>query len=148
MISFSQVFLDLVINVSYLDPLNLTEYNSTVEKERLQNVMTFGSDRAPETRQIQSEDYKVDEEEVDRFDEVLREIEERQQFLDEMAALGQDKPHRNRVMTEISQVNTFKEITFIKKTLRDKNFYYRISLISLFNNNKLYFCVILENKGA
>lgn len=114
MISFSQVFLDLVINVSYLDPLNLTEYNSTVEKERLQNVMTFGSDRAPETRQIQSEDYKVDEEEVDRFDEVLREIEERQQFLDEMAALGQDKPHRNRVMTEISQVNTFKEITFIK----------------------------------
>ena len=47
---------------------------------------------------------EVDEEEIDRFEEVLGEIEERREFLEDMAALGQDQPHRNRIMTEISQV--------------------------------------------
>ena len=45
-----------------------------------------------------------EEEEIDRFAEVLGEIEERRQFLADMAALGQDKPHRNKIVTEISQV--------------------------------------------
>ena len=45
-----------------------------------------------------------EEEDIDRFEEVLGEIEERRQFLEEMAALGQDKPHKNKIMTEISQV--------------------------------------------
>lgn len=33
----------------------------------------------------------------------MREIEERRAFLDQMAALGQDKLYRNTVETEISQ---------------------------------------------
>ena len=35
---------------------------------------------------------------------VLKEIEERRQFLDEMEALGQGKQYRAQIMTEISQV--------------------------------------------
>ena len=84
-----------------------TEFNSTVEKERLQNVMTFGSDKAPDVSQkfpSRSQEEPEEEMEVDRFDEVVREIDDRQKFLDEMTALGQDKPHRSRIMTEISQV--------------------------------------------
>jgi len=83
------------------------EFNSTVEKERLQNVMTFGSDKAPDISTkfpSRSQDELEEGMEVDRFDEVMREIEERQKFLDDMAALGQDKSHRSRIMTEISQV--------------------------------------------
>lgn len=68
-------------------------------------MMAFGSDLddsgalPPRVRQPERE-----EEEVDRFEEVVREIEERKQFLEDMGALGQDKPHRSRIMTEISQV--------------------------------------------
>ena len=80
-----------------------------MEKERLQNVMTFGSDKAPKMKKgMQREEEEV---EVDRFEEVLQEIEERQQFLEEMVALGQDKPHRNRIVTEISQVPINKTCT-------------------------------------
>ena len=35
---------------------------------------------------------------------VLKEIEERRQFLDEMEALGQGKQYTAQIMTEISQV--------------------------------------------
>ena len=84
----------------------MTGYDSTKEKARLQDVMAFGTDleaskgKAPPPRKRKEEE----EEEIDRFAEVVREIEERREFLQDMAALGQDKPHRNRIMTEISQV--------------------------------------------
>nr|XP_046168006.1 UPF0193 protein EVG1-like [Oncorhynchus gorbuscha] len=42
------------------------------------------------------------EEERDRFQEVLDEIEERKEFLEEMTALGKGKQYRN-INTEISQ---------------------------------------------
>jgi len=35
---------------------------------------------------------------------VLKEIEERKQFLSEMEALGRGKEYRNKIQTEISQV--------------------------------------------
>ena len=82
-------------------------YDSSKEKKKLQNVMAFGSDLEPITPTKASHKVVDEEEEemVDRFEEVLGEIEERKQFLDDMEALGQDKPHRARIMTEISQVN-------------------------------------------
>ena len=45
-----------------------------------------------------------DETEVDRFEEVMKEIEERKEFLEEMEALGQGDKYRSKLMTEISQV--------------------------------------------
>lgn len=68
--------------------------------------MAFGTDLKPSSssrvRQPQREE-EEEEEEIDRFEEVMGEIEERRQFLEDMAALGQDKPHRSRILTEISQ---------------------------------------------
>lgn len=79
-------------------------YNSTKEKERLQNVMAFGKDlEPPSSSTVHQPQREEEEEEIDRFEEVMGEIEERRQFLEDMAALGQDKPHRNRILTEISQ---------------------------------------------
>ena len=46
-----------------------------------------------------------DETEVDRFEEVMKEIEERKEFLEEMEALGQGQKYRSELMTEISQVS-------------------------------------------
>ena len=37
---------------------------------------------------------------------VVEEIEERRQFLSEMEALGRDKEHHSKIMTEVSQVYT------------------------------------------
>lgn len=39
------------------------------------------------------------------FPAVLNEIQERQQFLEDMASLGQEKDYINIINTEISQVN-------------------------------------------
>lgn len=66
--------------------------------------MAFGKDLEPPKAAKARQPVEEDEEVVDRFEEVLGEIEERKQFLEDMAALGQDKPHRHRIMTEISQV--------------------------------------------
>ena len=82
-----------------------TGYNSTKEKEKLQNVMTYGSETAPTSMVVRPQAVPEDETEVDRFDEVLKEIDERREFLEEMEALGQGKNYRAKVMTEISQVS-------------------------------------------
>jgi transcriptional regulator of NAD metabolism len=74
------------------------------EKARLQNVMAYGKDLEPPKAVASSRPQVKDEEEIDRFAEVMGEIEERRKFLEDMAALGQDKPHRHKIMTEISQV--------------------------------------------
>ena len=72
--------------------------------------MAFGTDLEPVTAprggKGAEKEVEEEEEEIDRFKEVLGEIEERRQFLADMAALGQDKPHRNKIVTEISQVRT------------------------------------------
>ena len=71
-------------------------------------MMAFGKDLEPPqagVRQRQGAE-EGEGEEIDRFEEVLGEIEERRQFLEDMTALGQDKAHRHRILTEISQVCT------------------------------------------
>ena len=80
-------------------------YNSTKEKEKLQNVMAFGSEVAPTPLVARPQPALVEETEVDQFDEILKEIEERKEFLEEMEALGQGKKYRTKLMTEISQVS-------------------------------------------
>jgi len=80
-------------------------YNSSREKEKLQNMMAFGSELEPTPPPRSSPpQLREEEDEVDRFDEVLQEIEERRQFLAEMEALGQGKKYNTQIMTEISQV--------------------------------------------
>jgi len=90
---------------------------SEKDKRRLQNVMAYGEDgkniedvprqKKPSPREM------VQEKEVDRFDEVFQEIEERKAFLDEMEALGQGKQYRTIIATEISQ--KIRELELIDK---------------------------------
>ena len=114
--------------VAYTVTLYNTGYDGTKEKQRLQNLMTYGSELEPIPANVLSQPAEKAEE-VDRFDEgillfihtyieslveiqvticncvlVVEEIEERRLFLSEMEALGQGKEHRNKIMTEISQV--------------------------------------------
>ena len=81
-------------------------YNSTTEKQKLQNVMAFGSELEPVASTVVKPHplSDKDETEVDRFEEVMKEIEERKEFLEEMEALGQGDKYRSKLMTEISQV--------------------------------------------
>jgi hypothetical protein len=52
-------------------------------------------------------------EEVDRFDEVLAEIEDRKQFMRDMEAVGQGQQYQNIIHTEISQ--KIRELELIDK---------------------------------
>ena len=68
-------------------------------------MMTFGCEVAPKSSLARPQPEPEDGTELDRFDEVLKEIDERKEFLEEMEALGQGKNYRTKLMTEISQVN-------------------------------------------
>ncbi|XP_068672708.1 UPF0193 protein EVG1 homolog [Montipora foliosa] len=90
---------------------------SEKDKRRLQNVMAYGEDgKEIEDTPIQKRLLpveKVSEKEIDRFDEVVQEIEDRRAFLDEMEKLGQGKNYRTIIMTEISQ--KIRELELIDK---------------------------------
>ena len=68
-------------------------------------MMTFGCEVAPTSSLARAQPEPEDGTELDRFDEILKEIEERKEFLEEMEALGQGKNYRTKLMTEISQVS-------------------------------------------
>lgn len=69
-------------------------------------MMAYGSDIVPEAKITNPQPVsQQDEVEADRFDEIVKEIEERREFLQEMEALGRGKEYRNKIMTEISQVS-------------------------------------------
>ncbi|KPP65047.1 hypothetical protein Z043_116561 [Scleropages formosus] len=74
------------------------------EKRRLQNIFATGNEKSDTPRSHHVPEERGDEEETDRFQEVLDEIEERKQFLEEMTALGKGKYYQNIITTEISQV--------------------------------------------
>ncbi|XP_035296650.1 UPF0193 protein EVG1 isoform X6 [Cricetulus griseus] len=72
------------------------------EKRRLQNIFANGKDieerkRAPHGLQ---EDPAP---ELDRFEELVKEIQDRKEFLAAMEALGQGKQYRGMILAEISQ---------------------------------------------
>ncbi|KAL5473859.1 hypothetical protein EMCRGX_G028422 [Ephydatia muelleri] len=79
-----------------------SRFDSTKEKKRLQNIMAYGRELG-ELVPARPAHLDQEESEVDRFHEVLQEIEERKTFLAEMEALGKDKEYRAKIMTEISQ---------------------------------------------
>ncbi|XP_077380378.1 UPF0193 protein EVG1 [Festucalex cinctus] len=74
------------------------------EKRRLQNILATGQEHEDATSQNVAANRKPEvTEETDRYQEVLDEIEERRQFLADMASLGQDQQYIHIINTEISQ---------------------------------------------
>ncbi|MED6248346.1 hypothetical protein ATANTOWER_031892 [Ataeniobius toweri] len=75
------------------------------EKRRLQNILATGHEEPTiGSPGKTAECCKSDEsEETERYQEVLNEIEERRQFLADMAALGQEQQYVNIINAEISQ---------------------------------------------
>ncbi|XP_061534646.1 UPF0193 protein EVG1 [Phycodurus eques] len=76
------------------------------EKRRLQNILATGHEQSPEDAASQNVAANLKPqvtEGIDRYQEVLDEIEERRQFLSYMASLGQDKQYIHTINTEISQ---------------------------------------------
>ncbi|XP_056101084.1 UPF0193 protein EVG1 isoform X2 [Rhinichthys klamathensis goyatoka] len=72
------------------------------EKRRLQNVLSTGKkDAGPTHSQRDSTERR--EQQIDRFQEVLDEIEDRRQFLEEMMTLGKGDQYQHLINTEISQ---------------------------------------------
>ncbi|XP_008047350.2 UPF0193 protein EVG1 [Carlito syrichta] len=73
------------------------------EKRRLQNIFATGKDpekwkrKAPPARKVDPAP------ELDRFEELVKEIQERKEFLADMEALGQGKQYRAVILAEISQ---------------------------------------------
>ncbi|XP_060633007.2 UPF0193 protein EVG1 isoform X1 [Anolis sagrei] len=73
------------------------------EKERLQNILATGKDKKGKKPQKQPIRVKEEVPELDRFDELVNEIQDRQKFLAEMEALGRGKLYHGMILTEISQ---------------------------------------------
>ncbi|XP_023277880.1 UPF0193 protein EVG1 [Seriola lalandi dorsalis] len=74
------------------------------EKRRLQNILATGQEEptAASSQKVPA-CWKPDLIERDEYQEVLDEIEERRQFLADMASLGQEKQYINIINNEISQ---------------------------------------------
>ncbi|XP_032692519.1 UPF0193 protein EVG1 isoform X1 [Lontra canadensis] len=73
------------------------------EKRRLQNIFATGKDSEEWKRKpppVRQEDSAP---ELDRFEELVKEIQERKEFLAGMEALGQGRQYRGIILTEISQ---------------------------------------------
>ncbi|XP_010222451.1 PREDICTED: UPF0193 protein EVG1 [Tinamus guttatus] len=74
------------------------------EKQRLQNILATGKDVVEhKARRTLAQTEEEEAPEVDRFEEVVNEVQERKEFLAEMEALGQGKRYRGIVLTEILQ---------------------------------------------
>lgn len=86
------------------------------EKRKLQNLMAFGKELSEDNllSQLKSS-VEVEEEKVDRIDELLNEIAEREEFLNDMKPLGKiEEGIENKILTEISQ--RVREIKLIKQS--------------------------------
>ncbi|XP_026025801.1 UPF0193 protein EVG1 isoform X1 [Astatotilapia calliptera] len=86
------------------------------EKRKLQNIFAHGTEQ-PEAGSSQKPPQHQSSEipkKIDRYQEVLNEIQERQQFLEDMASLGQEKDYINIINTEISQ--KLRELEIMEKS--------------------------------
>ncbi|XP_051015912.1 UPF0193 protein EVG1 isoform X2 [Acomys russatus] len=72
------------------------------EKRRLQNIFATGKDteKRKKAPSVQQEDPAP---ELDRFEELVQEIQDRKEFLAAMETLGQGKQYRGIILAEISQ---------------------------------------------
>jgi len=75
------------------------------DKEKLANMMAYGMDLDPTTAKARPRTPSPlpAEDDRDRFQELMEEIQERKQFLDKMTALGKGKSYKTLIETEISQ---------------------------------------------
>lgn len=65
--------------------------------------MAYGKDIDEEIRNMYFEEAPQEEKEpVDLFSEILREIKERKEFLDDMAALGEEKKYLPEIQCQIT----------------------------------------------
>ncbi|XP_010958625.1 UPF0193 protein EVG1 isoform X2 [Camelus dromedarius] len=73
------------------------------EKRRLQNI--FATGKEPEERKSKPSPVRQEDPapELDRFEELVKEIQERKEFLADMEALGQGRRYQGIILTEISQ---------------------------------------------
>nr|XP_012314352.1 UPF0193 protein EVG1 [Aotus nancymaae] len=73
------------------------------EKQRLQNIFATGKDPEELKRKARPGQQEAPTPEQDRFEELVKEIQERKEFLADMEALGQGKQYRRVILAEISQ---------------------------------------------
>ncbi|XP_045690748.1 UPF0193 protein EVG1 isoform X2 [Phyllostomus hastatus] len=74
------------------------------EKRRLQNIFAMGKDKGERKRKPPpTKQQKAPAPEPDRFEELVKEIQERKEFLADMEALGQGRQYRGIILAEISQ---------------------------------------------
>ncbi|XP_021072567.1 UPF0193 protein EVG1 isoform X4 [Mus pahari] len=72
------------------------------EKRRLQNIFATGKDKE-ERKKVPLVRQEDPAPELDRFDELVKEIQDRKEFLAAMEALGQGRQYRGIILAEISQ---------------------------------------------
>ncbi|CAF2127017.1 unnamed protein product [Rotaria magnacalcarata] len=70
------------------------------EKDRLAHLMAYGVD--PTKVIYKQVEYSPPPREIDRFDELVLEIEQRKQFLEQMTSLGKRKEYQQVISNEIS----------------------------------------------
>uniref|UniRef100_A0A8D1TMP5 Uncharacterized protein n=1 Tax=Sus scrofa TaxID=9823 RepID=A0A8D1TMP5_PIG len=73
------------------------------EKRRLQNIFATGKEPEERKRKPPPVRQEAPAPELDRFEELVKEIQERKAFLADMEALGQGRRYRGVILTEISQ---------------------------------------------
>lgn len=73
------------------------------EKRRLQNIFATGKAKEERKKKPRAVHRKDPAPELDRFEELVKEIQERKEFLAEMEALGRARQYRGIILTEISQ---------------------------------------------
>ncbi|KAK7913555.1 hypothetical protein WMY93_013766 [Mugilogobius chulae] len=83
------------------------------EKRRLQKILELGKDE-PKSQKSKAPELRRSSEEKDRIDEILEEIQERRQFLEDMASLGQEQQYVSVINTEISQ--RIRELELLNKS--------------------------------
>lgn len=88
------------------------------QKDRLANIMAFGEDIDPKKKKQMARPKGPvnDEPDIDRFDELQLEIDERRNFLSEMEKHGQGAKFRPLIETEISQKIREMELIDKKRT--------------------------------
>ncbi|KAM9769851.1 UPF0193 protein EVG1 isoform 1-T4 [Menidia menidia] len=73
------------------------------EKRRLQSIFATGKEESRVPKKPPASSQPEASEERDRYQEIMMEIEERKQFLADMAALGQEREYAIIINTQISQ---------------------------------------------
>ncbi|XP_058164783.1 UPF0193 protein EVG1 [Dasypus novemcinctus] len=73
------------------------------EKRKLQNIFATGKDPEEWKKKVPPVRQEDPAPELDRFEELVKEIQERKEFLADMEALGQGRQYRGIILAEISQ---------------------------------------------